>query len=177
MKKDVIATRDLVEHLWKDAPDVQRQPTEPALPTLPPSEHVVHRPDLAYLNRRWIWAARRDANPPDEAPWSLRRRVKLWVTGLILRSLDGYLLEERAFMERLVRFQNDVAKKSDQHSEEIRQVAAANRSVVAWMQDQLDELSRRTQLQHGLLEARLERLEAHVDAERKAPPSPTCASP
>jgi hypothetical protein len=177
MKEEAIVARDLVDHLWKDAPDVHWRQAEPALATLPPSDHVVHRPDLAYLNRSWIWAPGPDATSLGEVPRSLRHRLKLWLARLIMRSLDGYFLEERAFVERLVRFQNDVAKKSDQQSDEIRQVAAASRSVVAWMQGQLDELSRRNHLLHGLLESRIERLEAGPNGERKSPATPTCVSP
>jgi hypothetical protein len=170
MKEGTIVARDLVEHLWKDFPNAQPRQTGPILPTLSPTDHVVHSPELAYLNRSWIWADESDAAGRRELPFSLRRWLKARFARLLMRSLDRYFLEERAFVERLVRLQNDLAKKGDQLSDEIRQIAFAERSAVEWMRDQLDEASRRNHLLHGLLEARVERLEASLSGERKSPP-------
>ena len=86
MKEEAIVARDLVDHLWKDAPDVHWRQPEPALATLPPSDHVVHRPDLAYLNRSWIWAPGPDATGLGEVPRSLRHRLKLWLARLIMQA-------------------------------------------------------------------------------------------
>jgi hypothetical protein len=168
MKEGTIVARDLVEHLWKDVPDAQPRRTELAHPTLPPSDYIVHRQELAYLNRSWIWAGEADAGRR-ESPFRLRRWLKARLTRVIMRSLDRYFLDERAFIERLVRLQNDLARKVDQLSDEIRQVAFAERSAVDWMRDQVDELSRRNHLLHGLLEARVERLEAGLRGEQKSP--------
>jgi hypothetical protein len=170
MKEGTIVARDLVERLWKDFPDAQPQRTELVLPTLPPSDYIVHRQELAYLNRSWIWASEADAASRRESPFRLRRWLKARLARLIMRSLGHYFLEERAFIERLVRFQNDLARKVDQLSDEIRQIAFAERSAVDWMRNQVDELSRRNHLLHGLLEARVERLEASLSGERKSPP-------
>jgi hypothetical protein len=170
MKEGTIVARDLVEHLWKDFPEAQPRQAEPVLPTLPPTDYVVHRPELAYLNRSWVWADKTEATDRREFPLSLRRWLKARLAQLIMRSLGRYFVEERAFIERLVRFQNDLAKKGDQLSDEIRQIAFAERSAVDWMRDQLDELSRRNHLLHALLEARVERLEASLGGERTSPP-------
>jgi hypothetical protein len=169
MKEGTTVARELVERLWKD-PSGARQPNaEPALATLPPSDHIVHRPDLAYLNRRWVWEKKPDTASRRASPFRVRRWLKARLARLVVDSIDAYLVEERAFIERLVRFQNEVAKKSDQLSDEIRQVAGADRSLAAWMQDQIDDLSRRNGLLHGLLEARVEALEASKGLERASP--------
>jgi hypothetical protein len=170
MKEGTIVARDLVEHLWKDFPDAQPRRTEPVLPTLSPSDHIVHRQELAYLNHSWIWAHEADAGSRRESPFRLRRWLKARLARLIMRSLNRYFLEERAFVECLVRFQNDLARKVDQLSDEIRQIAFTERSAVDWMRGRVDELSRRNHLLHGLLEARVERLEAGLGGEQKSPP-------
>ena len=167
MKEGTTVARELVERIWKDPPEVPRPNAAPVVATLPPSDHIVHRPDLGYLNRRWVWANEPETNGGPS--FGLRRRLKARLARLIASSIDYYFVEERAFIERLVRFQNDVATKSDQLSDEIRQVAAADHSLVAWMQDRIDDLSRRNDLLHGLLEARIERLETSKDVERESP--------
>jgi hypothetical protein len=169
MKEGTTVARELVEGLWKDAPVVPPPTAPPVVATLPPSDHIVHRPDLGYLNRRWIWAHEPDTNGSAGLGLGLRRRLKARLARWIASSIDSYFVEERAFIERLVRFQNDVAKKSDQLSDEIRRVADADRSLAAWLQEQIDDLSRRNDLLHGLLEARLERLEASEERERRSP--------
>jgi hypothetical protein len=165
MREGTTVARELVERLWKDPPEAPQPSHVPVVPTLPPSDHIVHRPDLGYLNRRWVWT--NDAGTNGRG--GFRRRLKLRLARLIARSIDSYFAEERAFIEHLVRFQNDVARKSDQLSDEIRHVAATDRSLVAWMQDQIDDLSRKNELLHGLLEARIERLEASQDGARTSP--------
>lgn len=168
--KEATLARELVDRLGNDPARAPRGDAAPEPPPLPPSDHIVHRADLAYLNRRWIWSGEPEAASRGWFPFDLRRRLKARLARFLASSIESYFIEERAFVERLVRFQNDVAKNSDQLSEEIRQVAAAERSLVAWMQDRFDELSRRNEALHSLLEARVERLEASRDAERK----PTC---
>ncbi len=169
MNEGTTVARELVERLWKDSPERPQPNAEPVVATLPPSDHIVHRPDLSYLNRRWVWENQPGAQDRGGFSLGLRRWLKARLARLIASSIDYYFIEERAFIERLVRFQNDVAKKSDQLSDEIRQVAIADRSLVAWIQEQIDDLARRNEELHGLLEGRLERLEASQDREQKSP--------
>jgi hypothetical protein len=169
MKEGTTVARELVERLWKDLRGTQPPNVEPAFATLPPSDHIVHRPDLAYLNRHWVWDKKPDAASRRGSPFRVRRWLKARLARLVMDSMDAYLVEERAFIERLVRFQNEAAKKSDQLSDEVRQVAAADRALAAWMQERIDDLSRHNGLLHGLLEARVERLEASKAEERGSP--------
>jgi hypothetical protein len=162
MNEGTTVARELVERLWTSSEEGQRTAAEPRVAALTPSEHIVHQPDLAYLNRRWIWASEPEGGTGG-SPLGLRRRLKAAFARLVMGSMARYFVEERAFIEHLVRFQNDVAKKSDRLSDELREVAAVDRSTIVWMQDRLDELSRRNDLLHCLLEARVERLEASRD--------------
>ena len=169
MKEGTTVARELVERLWKDPRGAQQPSAEPVLAALPPSDHIIHRPDLAYLNRRWVWEGDPDGARRSGSVFGLRRWLRVRLVRLIMDLLDAYFVEERAFLERLVRFQNEVAKKSDQLSDEVRQVAAADHSLAAWMRERMDELARHADLRHGLLEARVERLEGSKAEEGESP--------
>jgi hypothetical protein len=166
MKEGTIVARELVERLWADPPAGPPPPAAQAA-ALGPNDHIVHRPDLAFLNRSWVWSNASEG--PDRGGFAarVRRWLRTRIARLILTSIDRYLLEERAFIEHLVRFQNQVAETSDRLSDEIRQVAAAESSLAVWTQDRIDELWRRTDLLHGLLESRVLRLEASTSRERE----------
>lgn len=167
MKEGTIVARELVDHLWTDPVAPPRPITEPVGATLPPNDHIVHRPELAVLNRTWVWTNEAESPSRGGLSFRIRRWLKARLARLIMSSIDRYLLEERGFLEHLVRFQNQVAERSDQLSDEIRQVAAAERSLAVSMQERMDELSRRNDLLHGILEARVRRLEASSSQEEE----------
>ena len=146
--RPTVRARELVEQLWSESDVPPPLAKSTAAPSLPASDHVLHRPELAYLNGHWVW------EPTGGRGWLGKLFARLFA-----RVLDRYLLEERAFVEALVRFQNDLARKSDQLSEEIRQLEAAQRTLALALDERLERIERQTAALHGVLEARVERLE------------------
>jgi hypothetical protein len=120
---------------------------------LPPSDHLLHRTELAHLNRHWSWDV--GYAPPQTGGLAalLFGRLKSRLARFVWNVLERHVRAERDFVENLVRFQNELARRCDQLSDEIRMVAEAEREVAAG-------LARRADLDHHLLEARLAQLEA-----------------
>lgn len=152
-----LRSRKLVEELWSEADAPPPLDTEVRVPATLSSDDLRQHPELAYLNRHWVWEA------GGVGSWL---RAKL--AGLVGRLLERYLLDERAFVERLVRFQNDLAKRCDELAGEVHGLAAAQRALVEAVDERLERLERRASALHGALEARLERLEEA--AKRDDPP-------
>lgn len=136
--------REIVNRLRHECQATER----PEPPLLPPSDHVQHRAELAHLNRNWMWEVRPEF-PGHGAISAGVGKAKARIARFVLQQLFAkYLQTERDFTMNLVRFQNDVAKKIDQLSDEIRLLAKA-----------LNRLSERDEILHCALEARIKRME------------------
>ncbi|HSD10671.1 MAG TPA: hypothetical protein VLF14_06790 [Candidatus Binatia bacterium] len=148
-----VNARKLVAELSAEARADEDPTARVVMTELPPSDHLVHRPELAHLNRHWSWDV--SYTPPRTGGLAafLFGRLKIRLARFVWNVLERHLRAERDFIHNLVRFNNELAKRCDQLSDEIRMVTAAEREVAAG-------LARRADLGHHLLEARLAQLEA-----------------
>jgi hypothetical protein len=127
------------------------------IPDLPPSDHIQHRAELAHLNRYWSWEFGYEPPRGGGLAGILFGRLKARLARFVWNVLERHLRAERDFMENLVRFNNELAKRCDQLSDEIRMVTQAERDVAAG-------LARRADLGHHLLEACLVQLETMLQS-------------
>ena len=134
---------------------------------LAPASSLRASRELEYLNRGWVLEGGLEA--PRLGLFATLRRaliprfVRSWLRGaltrLVLALLEPYLLEERAFLERLVRLQNELARRGDELGDEARALAAATQSLGRWLDGTYAHLVAHDELLHAQAERRLERLE------------------
>ena len=155
MERTVVDTRDLVERLWRDAKAAENDAPPRGVPELPPADHILHREALAYLNRGYLVADLPEVPLPEGSGLRVqfRRRVTRIAAGVVRFMLERHLVDYREFLVQLVRFENELAKKSDVLGDEIRAVAAGAR-------EEMRLLAERVEMHHRLVEDRLARLEA-----------------
>jgi hypothetical protein len=150
-----VDARKLVAEMSAEARADEDPMARVAMTELPPSDHLLHRPELAHLNRHWSWSVSYAPPRTGGLAASLFGRLKVRLARFVWNVLEHYLRDERDFAENLVRFQNDLARRCDQLSDEIRSVARAQREIATGF-------SRSADLRHHLLEARLSQLEAEL---------------
>jgi hypothetical protein len=148
-----VSARKVVAELCAEVRGDEDPMARIVLPDLPPSDHLQHRAELAHLNRHWCWESRYEPPRTGGLGGVLFGRMKARLARFVWNVLDRHLRAEREFIENLVRLNNELAKRCDQLSDEIRAVARAERQVAAG-------LVRRADLGHHLLEARLVQLES-----------------
>ena len=153
MQANHVSARKVVAKLCAEARSDEDPMARIAIPDLPPSDHIQHRAELAHLNRYWCWEFGYEPPQTRGLAGFLFGRLKTRLARFVWNVLERHLGAERDYIENLVRFQNELAKRCDQLSDEIRMVAEAEREVAAG-------LARRADLDHHLLEARLAQLEA-----------------
>lgn len=153
MQADYVTARKVVAELCAETRGDEDPMARIVIPDLPPSDHIQHRAELAYLNRHWLWETGHEPPPTEGLGRILLGRLKARLARFMWNLLERHLRAEREFIENLVRFNNDLAKRCDQLSDEIRMVTQAEREVASG-------LVRRADLGHHLLEARLAQLEA-----------------
>ncbi|MEA2627192.1 MAG: hypothetical protein QOD06_3237 [Candidatus Binatota bacterium] len=153
-----IDARRLVEEVWREA-EAERVPPRPFVPTsLPPADHIQHRPELAQMNRAWLFDL--DGGPaPSGALAPVKRALRALARRVVLPVMSSYLVREREFLENLVRFENDLARRADELAEETRTVARSVRELGDLVRVELERLRDRQDRLHRLLEARVEDLE------------------
>ena len=79
---------------------------------------------LDYLNQHWVFEI--DAAPAGPGPLAaLRVRAKRLATRVVRGALSSFVLQERQFLEHLVRLQNELAERLDRDARELERVAAA----------------------------------------------------
>jgi len=147
-----VNARKLVAELCAEVRGDEDPGARISIPDLPPSDHIQHRAELAHLNRHWSWESGCEPPPGGGLAGTLFGRVKARLARFVWNVLERRLRAEQNFIENLVRFNNELAKRCDQLSDEIRMVAQAERDAAA-------ALARRVDLGHHLLEARLAQLE------------------
>jgi hypothetical protein len=123
--------------------------------------------ELEYLNRGWVLEGGIESRRL--GVFTVLRRtlvprfVRSWIRGMLTRVvvsvLEPYLLEERAFLERLVRLQNELARRGDELADETRALAAATDGLGRWLDGTYAHLVAHDELLHAQAERRLERLE------------------
>ncbi len=153
MQANPVSARKVVAELCAEVRSDEDPMARIVIPDLPPSDHLQHRAELAHLNRHWYWEFGYEPPRTDGLAGALFGRLKARLARFVWNVLDRHLRAEREFIENLVRFNNELAKRCDQLSDEIRIVTRAEREAAAG-------LARRADLGHHLLEARLAQLEA-----------------
>jgi hypothetical protein len=148
-----VSARKVVAELCAETRSDEDPGARISIPALPPSDHIQHRAELAHLNRHWSWEFGYEPPRMRGLAGSLFGRMKARLARFVWNLLERHLQAERNFVENLVRFNNELAKRCDQLSDEIRMVSQAEREAAAG-------LARRADLGHHLLEARLAQLEA-----------------
>lgn len=154
MGQVVLNARELVEQLWAEA-RAKRDVAE-MIPDLRQSEALQHGHLLRHVNAKWEL----DTSPRVEGR-GFRRRVKGRMARTVASVLSGYFEGERDFLAHVVRLQNEVALRSDQSAEDIRQAVQSLRRTTTMLTDRDDRL-------HALVEARLDALEKAVDELRRS---------
>jgi poly-beta-hydroxyalkanoate depolymerase len=157
VQPDQVSARKVVADLCAETRTDENPMARVVIPGLPPSDHIQHRAELAHMNRHWCWEVGYQPPPKGGLAGILFGRLKARLTRFVWTVLDRHLRAERDFIENLVRFNNELAKRCDQLSDEVRMVAKAEREVA-------DGLVRRVDLAHSLLEARVAQLEAMLQA-------------
>jgi hypothetical protein len=152
VQPDHVSARKVVAELCAELHADEDPMARIVIPDLPPSDHIVHRTELAHMNRHWCWEFAYEPSRKEGLAGILFGGLKARLARFVWNVLDRHLRAERDFIENLVRFNNDLAKRCDQLSDEIRRVTKAEREVAA-------ALVRRADLGHSLLEARLTQLE------------------
>ena len=144
-----------MERLWHEAKSAENDAARRGVPELPPADHILHREGLAYLNRGYLLADLAEPPLPEGSGLraEFRRRVTRIAAGVVRFMLERRLVDEREFLIQLVRFENELARKSDALGDEIRAVAAGAR-------EEMRLLAERVEMHHRLIEDRLARLEA-----------------
>lgn len=155
MGQVVLNARELVGRLWAETE--ARKVVEDTVPALPGAVSLQHGHILRHLNAKWQF----DISPFTGNATGLRRRLKVRLGRTVVSLLQGYLEEERDFLAHLVRLQNELAVRTDEAAEEVRQVVQALRASVTMLSERDDRL-------HALAEARLEQLQAAIDQLQRA---------
>ena len=153
MQTNHVSARKVVAELCAEIRSDEDPLAKILIPDFPPSDHLQHRAELAHLNRHWSWESGYEPPRTKGLAGTLFGRLKARLARFVWNVLDRHLRAEREFLENLVRLTNELAKRCDQLSDEIRMVTLAEREVAAG-------LARRADLGHQLLEARLAQLEA-----------------
>lgn len=142
------AARDLAARLWSESRAAARGNTRGHIPLAKELPRLQFLPELKYVNERWVLQT-----PMGPTRGGALGRVLRWfkaiVTRLVLSSINGYLLDEREFLSNLVRLENEVVKRCEYLTDEIRILAQM-------MEAESHRLSERAELLHRLLEERIE---------------------
>ena len=152
MQANHVSARKVVAELCAETRSDEDPMARIVILDLPPSDHIQHRAELAHLNRHWCWEFGYEPLRREGLAGILFGRLKARLARFVWNLLEQRLRAERDFIHNLVRFNNELAKRCDQLSDEIRMVTQAERDVAAG-------LVRRVDLGHHLLEARLAQLE------------------
>jgi hypothetical protein len=153
VQADYVTARKVVAELCAETRGDEDPMARIVIPDLPPSDHIQHRAELAYLNRHWLWETGHEPPPTEGLGRILVGRLKARLARFMWNLLERHLRAEREFNENLVRFNNEMAKRCDQLSDEIRMVTQAEREIASGLVQRADR-------GHHLLEARLAQLEA-----------------
>jgi hypothetical protein len=152
VQANYVSARKVVAELCAETSGDENPMARIVIPDLPPSDHIQHRAELAHLNRHWLWETGYEPPRTEGLGRALLGRLKARLARFVWNLLERHLRAEREFNENLVRFNNELAKRCDQLSDEIRMVTQAEREIASG-------LARRADLSHHLLEARLAQLE------------------
>ena len=128
MERASLQVSDIVKRLRRRAGE--RSPVSPL--ELPTRTLLADNSDLAHLNRHWVIGEPGEPIRSGLAaklrrwliPAPFRRWIRQWLARAVLSSLERYLLEEREFLSALVRYQNELAVRTDELVAEIRNVAS-----------------------------------------------------
>ncbi|MGH7898622.1 MAG: class I SAM-dependent methyltransferase, partial [Candidatus Binatia bacterium] len=116
---------------------------------------VAYRPELNYLNRNWqLFDANSEMRSHRRLLGPVVLRFKRWLRRLVIGVLDGYFDKERIFLRELVRFNNELAERSDRILREVTErtkaVAERNDLFLAAFDMRLEELEAREQMRAAL---------------------------
>jgi hypothetical protein len=167
MERPTIDVRELIDDIRKTGSVTTGAAASGIAVSLPDAASLRASPELGYLNRHWFVDA--ELVPADVAfavrlrralvPRFVRKWIRTWVAEIVCASLERYLLEERVFLENLVRLQNDLARRGDELAEETRLLASITGRVAERIGEISDQSVARDEYFHVRAERRLERLE------------------
>ncbi len=153
MERPVVFSRSVVEELCKEL-DALAAPLKIDLPVVCPTTEPLRTAEaLAHLNRSWVLDTRPSLSATGRFARS-RNVLKRIVSRLVIGTLERYFLEERAFLENLVRLENRLVERTDDNAGQMRSIARAVDDIarcVEWVDE-------RGEILHRLLDDKLQRL-------------------